>query len=89
MFTKKALSLDEIMNGAIGPDGKRVDTGTGLSREEAQKGLRDAVKHGYLIVEGKGRQKRYRIANQIFDQIENGKERGVERGNGHKNGRVG
>ena len=61
-----SLTLDEFQHGRKRKDGSRMDSGTGLSKQEIIKGIESAVKHGYLKVEihrtDKGKiEKRYSV----------------------------
>ena len=47
----KRISINEFMNGRRRKDGSRIDGGTGLSNRSVIDGLRNAVKHGFLIEE--------------------------------------
>jgi hypothetical protein len=44
------LTVDEFMNGRIF-NGRRIDRGTGLSEMSVRNGLKNAVKHGYIVCE--------------------------------------
>jgi len=45
----KAITTDEFMHGRKKADGTRMDRGTGLSNRSVIDGLRNAVKHGYIL----------------------------------------
>lgn len=45
----KRISIDEFMHGRRRQEGSRMDRGTGLSRQSVIDGVRNAVKHGFLI----------------------------------------
>jgi hypothetical protein len=48
----KAITVEEFMHGRKRSDGSRIDRGTGLKSDRSVKdGIRDALKHGYLICE--------------------------------------
>ncbi len=51
----KRITLDEFANGRKRRDGSRLDGGTGLSYNAIRAGVRLAIKHGFLIREGDGR----------------------------------
>ena len=61
--TPKCISVEEFTNGRKKKDGTRTDKGTGLSDRSVQRGLQEALDHGYLQVEiddkDKGRIKKY------------------------------
>lgn len=46
--TWKYFSIDHFMNGRMYSDGRRMDSGTGLSEMSVRHGLKKAVEHGYL-----------------------------------------
>ena len=45
----KRITTDEFMHGRKKADGTRMDRGTGLSNRSVIDGLRNAVKHGYIL----------------------------------------
>lgn len=45
----KKLTTDEFMHGRKKSDGTRMDRGTGLSNRSVIDGIRNAVKHGYIL----------------------------------------
>lgn len=47
----KRITTDEFMHGRKKADGTRMDRGTGLSKHSVIDGLRNAVKHGYILEE--------------------------------------
>lgn len=49
--TEKRITLDEFMRGRKTKEGKRIDSGTGLSEPTLRSGIEKAVEHGFLTVE--------------------------------------
>lgn len=47
----KRITINEFMAGRKLKDGTRLDRGTGLSKQSVVDGLKNSVKHGYLIEE--------------------------------------
>lgn len=47
----RRITLDEFEHGRRRRDGTRLDAGVGMGREAIIKGIRRAVKHGFLQVE--------------------------------------
>src|SRR5256885_1077911 len=45
----KPITIDEFMHGRKRIDGTRMDDGTGLSKQSVVDGVKNAIKHGYLI----------------------------------------
>ena len=45
----KKITTDEFMRGRMGKDRRRMDDGTGLSKQSVIDGLRKAVEDGYLV----------------------------------------
>lgn len=54
----RRISLDEFMHGRKTREGKRLDEGVGMNKQAIIDGIRRAVKHGFLQVEGEGKQGR-------------------------------
>ena len=51
----KRITLDEFANGRKRRDGSRLDGGTGLTPNAIKAGIKRAIRHGFLVQEGDGR----------------------------------